>query len=309
MSCNTSKSVPLVAATWGEIEHTTRVFAGLHASLADPTLPMPAAVRASLPALTWAHVIDVLRITQSSKWREGIGFCKSAVGHHALWLLLGSDTPLPLEASRSLTAALTAALTKPFEDEALTEVRRAKKRLGEGPTCCLHAARVTVAHSMRWSAPADLVLLRYLMIDAKDATRKLRDSTAAAAASRPAAPPSLPAQPSFSIAAAAPRPAASAAAAVAKGDDPEDPEALAALVAHVAACGGGALDGWRATRAARGDKYYFEPGGRRFRSRAEVRAASATMRGPRPRPLPRPLPRSHPTPDLTPNRHPHLPSS
>ena len=101
----------------------------------------------------------------------------------------------------------------------------------------------------------------------------------------------------------------SAAAAVAKGDDPEDPEALAALVAHVAACGGGALDGWRATRAARGDKYYFEPGGRRFRSRAEVRAASATMRGPRPRPLPRPLPRSHPTLDLTPNRHPHLPSS
>ena len=191
MSCDTSKSVPLVAATWGEIEHTTRVFAGLHASLADPTLPIPAAVRASMPAFTWAHVIDVLRITQSSKWREGTGFCKSAVGHHALWLLLGSDMPLPVKASNTLTGALTAALAKPFEEEALAEAKRAKK-LGVGPTCCLPAARVTVAHSMRWSAPADLVLLRYLMIDAKDATRKLRDSTAASAP-RPAAPPSLPA--------------------------------------------------------------------------------------------------------------------
>ena len=191
MSCDTSKSVPLVAATWGEIEHTTRVFAGLHASLADPTLPIPAAVRASMPAFTWAHVIDVLRVTQSSKWREGTGFCKSAVGHHALWLLLGSDMPLPVKASNTLTGALTAALAKPFEEEALAEAKRAKK-LGLGPTCCLPAARVTVAQSMRWSAPADLVLLRYLMIDAKDATRKLRDSTAASAP-RPAAPPSLPA--------------------------------------------------------------------------------------------------------------------
>ena len=137
MSCNTSESFPLVAATWGEIEHTTRVFAGLHASLADPTLPIPAAVRASMPAFTWAHVIDVLRVTQSSKWREGTGFCKSAVAHYALWLLLGSDTPLPREASRTLTAALTAALAKPFEEEAQAEaknVARRAKKLGGGPT-------------------------------------------------------------------------------------------------------------------------------------------------------------------------------
>jgi len=211
MSCNTSESFPLVAATWGEIEHTTRVFAGLHASLADPTLPMPAAVRASMPAFTWAHVIDVLRVTQSSKWREGTGFCKSVVAHHALWLLLGSDTPLPLEASRTLTGALTGALAEPFEEEARAvahAIARRSKKLGEGATFCVQAAaRVTVAHSMRWSAPADLVLLRYLMIDAKDASRKLRDSIAAAAP-RPAASPSLPAQPSLSAAAAAPRPAA-----------------------------------------------------------------------------------------------------
>ena len=169
MSYNTSKSFPLVAATWGEIEHTTRVFAGLHASLADPTLPMPAAVRASMPAFTWAHVIDVLRVTQSSKWREGTGFCKSAVAHYALWLLLGSDTPLPLKASSTLTAALNAVLSKPFEYEAVVEannVARRAKRLGGGPTYCLQAARVKVAHSMRWSGPADLVLLRCLLIAA-----------------------------------------------------------------------------------------------------------------------------------------------
>ena len=197
MSCNTSESFPLVAATWGEIEHTTRVFAGLHASLADPTLPIPAAVRASMPAFTWAHVIDVLRVTQSSKWREGTGFCKSVVAHHALWLLLGSDTPLPLEASRTLTGALTGALAEPFEEEARAvahAIARRSKKLGEGATFCVQAAaRVTVAHSMRWSAPADLVLLRYLMIDAKDASRKLRDSIAAAAP-RPAALPSPPAR-------------------------------------------------------------------------------------------------------------------
>ena len=174
-----------------------RVFAALHASLAHEALPALAAdVRALIPTITWAQIAMTLRHTGSSVWRCGLTVSSTAAPHQVLWLLVGGDAPSPRQLPggyhRALVGALHRHVEKRFEAEVRVEHTRGKRA---GGTWDLPAARARVACSLRWSAPADLPMLRALMTDATSAAAKLGAALRAvdppcAPTPRPPTPPS-----------------------------------------------------------------------------------------------------------------------
>ena len=67
-------------------ERQERLFAALHASLADETLPaLEADVRAHVATMTWAQLADILRVTGASAWRRGLRVPPTAMPHQVLW--------------------------------------------------------------------------------------------------------------------------------------------------------------------------------------------------------------------------------
>ena len=99
-------SIALVSA-WGGCEQLGRVCGALRASLADAALPpLPQEVCALVADMSWAQVADTLRLAESSQWRSGLTVPKSAMGHMIMWLLVGSDSPYPLQLHSADAASL-----------------------------------------------------------------------------------------------------------------------------------------------------------------------------------------------------------
>ena len=173
---------------WGGAEQQARVFAALRACLTEERLPPPPAdVRSSVARVTWAQVVDTIRIAESSKWREGLPVPKSAMSHQMLWLMVGGDSPSPRLLHSKHHAGLRSALERqvalPFEAEADAERLRAKRA---GGSLDPSSARAVVASRLPWSAPADVPVLQALMTDPSGAAAALgaarsRAATAAAA--------------------------------------------------------------------------------------------------------------------------------
>jgi hypothetical protein len=177
-----------LVATWGGSEQLARVFGALHECLADDSLtPLPAEVRALVEDVTWAQVADGLRIAKSSQWAHGLTVSTSAMWHQMLWLLLGGDCPSPRQLQggyhKALQRTLSVQIATRFDAEADVEAKGAKTRGGKGAKYNVRAARAAVALRLPWSAPADVLLLRALMVDPAGATAKL------GAALRAAGPP------------------------------------------------------------------------------------------------------------------------
>ena len=190
-------------ASWGGPEQQQRVFAALHASLAQETLPaLPTEVLALVPVVSWGQIAETMRLTRSKAWRNGLTVATTAVPHQVLWLLVGGEAPSPRGLKgryhRAFVDALIVRVEKPFESEVDAEDHRVRMA-GGNQSRCLQAARVTVASRLPWSAPADLSGLRALMADPSGAAAQIGGTVAALRSSAATAPRTLHAPPRVSM--------------------------------------------------------------------------------------------------------------
>ena len=181
---------PLFDARVGA-EQQAGVIAAMRASLADDALPaLPGDMRKLVAEPTWAHVAETMRLAESSQWSSGLAVSKSAMGHQMLWLMVGGDSPSPRQfqdnCHKALRLALVSQIVKPFEAEAAAEARRAKKAGGMHD---ILAARATVAKTLKWSAPADVLTLRRLMANPAGAAAALDAARSRVAVAQGTLPP------------------------------------------------------------------------------------------------------------------------
>ena len=200
-----------LVASWGGESQQESIFAAVSTALANQSsLQLTEPDRGRFPEPTWAHVADVMRLADCSKWRDQTMVKgRDAVGYRMLQIFFGDGRPSSGGDER-LVRAVHRVIHGGFDEQAKVAANASKRKDGKYD---LRASRVRLAAQLPWSMPA-VANMRALLADSRDSTQRLRMAlkgsetataeqppTAASTASTEIADLATPASPTAEIAA------------------------------------------------------------------------------------------------------------